>query len=578
MNESTNLEFLSISTIKSDSTKLIFFGDKEILDKEIIKQVDAYFKSDPRIASISVSKSRGTESLELVKSQKPYDINVFLNQDLEDMVGKIPLNNSKEAEVIQWNDEATTRGLHHYSLVSKPMALHNGIQQLAENVLSSESLKVSGELTSADKTVRAPLRVLIDCEWIRENETGSQVATISLISELNAHPGISALGLLNWPNDVPSYASDAASLAKVRVVHSPEDFVCDVFWRPYQPSLDLNFLQGAYRANCFVITILDLISYNNCSYYPTVDEWRQYRKTFEISVLMADSVVCISSDVKKQLLSDVPHVESSRLFVAELGTDHLRELPKSPLESFSKLHELKGTNFVLIIGSRYAHKNIDFGIKVVADARTRGADLNLVIVGLNPQSDPNSEDFIKQDWIMNFGHVDPNERTWLISNAAAVLYPTSAEGFGFIPYESVELGTPVIATRFGPLKDILPENYSVSGWSVSSYASLLILLTSSNEASTEQISLIKNASANLTWSKSAQKLVDIFAETLDKPKNNALVAGESLGEKLNVAVRKIDDMSSELAEANALATSLTQSLSWRITSPIRFLHKRLTRN
>jgi glycosyltransferase involved in cell wall biosynthesis len=292
---------------------------------------------------------------------------------------------------------------------------------------------------------------------------------------------------------------------------------------------------------------------------------------------MADSVVCISSDVKRQLINDLPLTELNRLHVAELGTDHLRELPESSLESSTKIPFLKTTNFVLIIGSRYAHKNIDFGIKVVAEARTRGADLMLIVVGLNPQSDLKTDDSMNQDWIMNFGHVDANERMWLIRNASAVLYPTSAEGFGFIPYESVELGTPVVATRFGPLKEILPEQYSVSGWSIHSYASLLILLTSSKEASIEQISFIKSASTDLTWFRSAQKLVDIFNETLDKPKSNALAAGLLLSEKLNAAVLKGDDVSKELAKANAFATSLTHSLSWRITSPIRFLHQKLTR-
>ena len=46
--------------------------------------------------------------------------------------------------------------------------------------------------------------------------------------------------------------------------------------------------------------------------------------------------------------------------------------------------------------------------------------------------------------------VEPAERNWLLANAACVLYPTSAEGFGLLPFEAASFGTPCVHVAFGP--------------------------------------------------------------------------------------------------------------------------------
>ena len=56
--------------------------------------------------------------------------------------------------------------------------------------------------------------------------------------------------------------------------------------------------------------------------------------------------------------------------------------------------------------------------------------------------------------VLTVGHVSSESRSWLMTIAAVVLYPSSAEGFGFVPYEAAALGTPSSFAHFGPLAEL----------------------------------------------------------------------------------------------------------------------------
>jgi glycosyltransferase involved in cell wall biosynthesis len=554
-----------------------FYGNQAIVTSRIIDDITAFFIKDPRIASVSFSDNLDTSDFRFVKSQAPPLNNLFLNKKLYDLVGPVVPSSNTAKNIHQWCAEASSRGLFHYSLVSSES--RSSIELDSDQTQASigdRSHDVS-VVDSSARTLPLSMTVLVDCEWIRENQTGSQVATISLITELAAHKRISKVGLINWPQETPPYASHVFDLDNVQVVDHHDDFSSDIFWRPYQPSMDLNFLDLSSKSNRLVITFLDSISYNNESYFQSEADWKYYQDLFHISALVSDMVVCISEDVKIQLMGDISNIDANRIRVSELGTDHSEFQDDENKLYNEEVRNLKDKSFVLILGSKFKHKNVDFGIKVVSEARRRGSMLSLVIAGLETETDTNSKDGGNPNWVTNLEHVNSDTRNWLIRNASAVLYPTSAEGFGLVPFEAARFKTPIIATRFGPMMEFLHPTYSTESWGLDDYVSLLISLTGSDEAATTQINHINSIGEKLTWADSTEKLVNSFVAALQLPQIPARQVGGILSNRLNQEINKSAELQSNLASEAALNLSLRSSLSWRITAPIRSLHRLFTR-
>ena len=122
--------------------------------------------------------------------------------------------------------------------------------------------------------------------------------------------------------------------------------------------------------------------------------------------------------------------------------------------------------FILCLGTDYAHKNRDLALAVLADLRRRGHAHALVMAG--PTVPYGSSQLAEANFLLHHGDtlesevfllpdLPSSERNWLIRHADLVLYPSSAEGFGLVPYEAARFGTPTLFTRFGPLQELAPD-------------------------------------------------------------------------------------------------------------------------
>ncbi len=144
-----------------------------------------------------------------------------------------------------------------------------------------------------------------------------------------------------------------------------------------------------------------------------------------------------------------------------------------------------------------------------------------------------------------------------MANAAAVLYPSSAEGFGFVPYEAAALGTPSTFTAFGPLAEIsriadVPRTWSVDAYAGRSHRSAQ---RSGARARSEWTDL-RAVIARPPGIASPISLLD-FIQHIDSlpPVEAALVGGTA-------------------ADASALAAVLS-SKTWRATAPLRRVGRKL---
>jgi glycosyltransferase involved in cell wall biosynthesis len=211
-----------------------------------------------------------------------------------------------------------------------------------------------------------------------------------------------------------------------------------------------------------------------------------------------------------------------------LGLDHITasQAPDSPDADLADVVKaLGGKRFITVLGNDFVHKNRDFAIAVWQEVLRNGESCDLVLAGLHVKSSSSKEQesaLLKKHTdlrgnVHTVGHVSSASRAWLLKNASAVLYPSSAEGFGFVPYEAAALGTPSTFTNFGPLKEIAQLTDLPKTWSIEAHAADVTRLLTDETAASERVALIGEAIRFYTWQRFADGLVEFFLRIGSKP-------------------------------------------------------------
>jgi glycosyltransferase involved in cell wall biosynthesis len=206
-----------------------------------------------------------------------------------------------------------------------------------------------------------------------------------------------------------------------------------------------------------------------------------------------------------------------------LGLDHISSARSAPDSDIEHLRDRISTRpFVLVLGNDFVHKNRDFAISAWEQVLEAGVNCDLVLAGLHVRSSSSRDEeerLLSQHTNLRgsvhvVGHVSSASRTWLMADAAAVLDPSSAEGFGFVPYEAAVLGTPTSFVRFGPLAELSGVRDAPARWSVDEVAADLIRLLTQEATAERRVEELRRVRANLTWDRFASTLVEFFGEVL----------------------------------------------------------------
>lgn len=416
------------------------------------------------------------------------------------------------------NDEDARRWLH---------AKHPSFPALYDWARDSTSGPLADAIALRRATVFG-MSVVIDGGCLGPYEMGTQSSILGQIGALAEHPGIRQIVVGTPGGRIPGYASRVLSHPKVIVC--PEDGStfpgagdADIVHRPFQPSERLPFAHWRRIARRTVLSIQDLIAYENGNYFDTVDDWMRYRSAMVDSSAQADLVLAISHDTAVTIESAALPLGPNGVHVVECGTDHLRksvEIPVPPAELVES--STAAEPFILVLGASYAHKNRDVAIAAWHELRRRGNPLRLVLAGAVVPfgSTRNEEAAVEFDgeWPITLADVTSAERDWLLDHAALVLYPTSAEGFGLVPFEAAVFDTPSLFVGFGPLAETLPDMpVAAVEWTAEALADTIGILLEDPDLMAAQVAAVKKQSTELTWKRCAQGLVDSYLTALATP-------------------------------------------------------------
>lgn len=378
------------------------------------------------------------------------------------------------------------------------------------------------------------LQVIIDASCLGPLETGTQVQAVAIIEALAAHPGIEWVGVATPNPTLPGYATQLLNNPKVRVRWAPDFDItefgpADIVHRPYQPTaVPVPWDKWAKQATRSVVTLQDLIAYSIGEYHANGASWMAYRNSIERAARKCDAVVAISEDVAEMIRRNRIDVAPDRLAVIEQGTDHLSGNEATATPTYIAAQDLVATPFMLVLGTTYSHKNRDLAIKTLQVLKERDENIRLILAGISVgKGSTYREEALAMRTIRNrddvvlLPDVTSEERNWLMKHAATMLYPTSAEGFGLVPFEAARFGTPTVHVGFGPLNEVLPATAATAqSWDPEHLADAVQRVLRDPDAREAAVSAVVAADQTLTWERTANEFVHLYRRILDLPKKS----------------------------------------------------------
>ena len=382
-----------------------------------------------------------------------------------------------------------------------------------------------GRALTVARQVYTGRRVTIDGRSLGTFVAGTQVLTLELVHAL-ARTGDVRVRVLVAPGAPPPgldgfelVPADADDPGRDEVVHRP--------FQVERPS-GLSSLTGFGER--VVLTQLDLIGYRTPGYFPDPAAWEAYRGLTREALAFCDVAVFISRHAAEDArASDLVGGERAR--VVGIGTDHrvvgAAAEPRPPASA----PELGGAPFMLCLGTSYRHKNRPFALRVLAALRERhGWEGRLVLAG--PEVADGSSAAEEATWriehpehadaVVTLGSVDEHEKAWLYREAAAVLYPTTYEGFGFVPFEAAQAGTPCLWAPQASLGDVLPRDVAaLVPWDAAASADAAIAVLRDEARAREIVEAVREAGSRLTWDATAAALLEVYDDAVRLPAREA---------------------------------------------------------
>lgn len=272
-------------------------------------------------------------------------------------------------------------------------------------------------------------------------------------------------------------------------------------------------------ANCGPVRVAhQVVTIHDCSVFDH-PEW--YSKPFALAYhyilpRLAKKVkhVITVSEFSKSRIVEKLNVESEKISVTPLAAEQ-KFSPKgeTDIEECKKQCGIPFKNYFLFVGSMDPRKNLPRLLKAWKKAALgEPGEMGLVIVG--------AENSIFKSLNMEFpehvhvcGHIEDRWMPEIYSGALALVYPSLYEGFGLPILESMQCGTPVIASEHPVLLEVTGGSAAVTcmAQEVSSIARALksvIDFSPEERAAWKEKSL--NRACQFNWKKTAEATENIL--------------------------------------------------------------------
>lgn len=288
----------------------------------------------------------------------------------------------------------------------------------------------------------------------------------------------------------------------VEVYHSPRDM-----GMPSPPKLDCPT----------VMTLHDIILVRSARDYYRRGRARLYEKRLLKRVLDVDHIITVSEFSRSDII-DWSGVSEDKVSVVYNGvSSRFRRVSDQ-----DQLDEVRGryglpVRYVVAVGSTEPRKNIRTAIEAYAMFRRLRPDVKLVVTGVDYCRIGPGEAFggLDLEGVTFAGYVHDFDMPAILSQAAALLFPSLYEGFGLPPLEAMACGTPVITANLTSIPEVTGDAaVLVNPRSAAEVAGALEMVLESSAVREELVEKGFRRAARFSWEKTARETRKIYQSLL----------------------------------------------------------------
>ena len=273
----------------------------------------------------------------------------------------------------------------------------------------------------------------------------------------------------------------------------------------YHPTYYSDNLLKPHKNDKIVITVYDMIYEKFPKYFSNI-KFSSYNLILykkKKAIEMADAIICISNNTKKDLL-EYYKLDENKVYVTYLG----KSLNKHIGNFCYKLSK----PYILFVGNRGGYKNFDILLKAYYYGRFY-KNFDLICFGgnfFNKNELENISRFNLRKKIKFFKGGD-EVLAFLYRNAKCLVYASMYEGFGLPVIEAMNLGCPVIAANSSSLPEIVGD--CALFFEADSIDDLITKLTSIMSDDKKRKIIIEKGlkrATKFSWKNTALKTIEIY--------------------------------------------------------------------
>lgn len=225
-----------------------------------------------------------------------------------------------------------------------------------------------------------------------------------------------------------------------------------------------------------------------------------------------DINVCISYSTKRDLLELYPDVSEEKVKVIHLSASDKYKLLSNPQGDLP----FPPKSYLIYVGARAKRKNFHLLQNIINQT-----NYNLVIAGnkLSDEERKELEEKIPASRYVSLGYTEDDRLNVLYNNAAALVYPSSYEGFGIPVLEAQQAGCPVIALNTSSIPEVISTNPETCPLLMreATEGELLskIKLLSDEELMKEVIATGLDNAKRFSWDKTAEEYIKLYLTALN---------------------------------------------------------------